>query len=147
MQLYVHVHVGRFLSSYHSLSSLFSCFYLPVFFSLTYTSSIMAPSGLLFQSSIMNSSSGSPIPPRKVSLDQLNKIKQVNLAHNLNNLCSCISKIIHHNNNNINYRHILKSVTYCSRHPWNIFRPLEYSYIDMMRVMCIVDHWTLLDTH
>ena len=62
MQLYVHVHVGRSLSLYHSLSSLLSCFYLPVFFSLTYTSSIMAPSGLLFQSSIMNSSSGSPRP-------------------------------------------------------------------------------------
>ena len=84
MQLYVHVHVhvGRSLSLYHSLSYLLSCFYLPVFFSLTYTSSIMAPSGLLFQSSIMNSSSGSPVPPRTVSLDQLNKIKQVNLAHN-----------------------------------------------------------------
>ena len=80
MQLYVHVHVGRSLSLYHSLSSLLSCFYLPVFFSLTYTSSIMAPSGLLFQSSIMNSSSGSPVPPRTVSLDQLNKIKQVNLV-------------------------------------------------------------------
>ena len=79
---HVYVHVGRSLSLFHSLSSLLSCFYLPVFFSLTYTSSIMAPSGLLFQSSIMNSSSGSPVPPRTVSLDQLNKIKQVNLAHN-----------------------------------------------------------------